>query len=192
MAAVAATMQPPDEEYLTRFKRDVPFLGVIEYVDKSYQKVIGQRTFRSQKPFTAGAGPTIELQGITLNLYGLSACPTSKNISVYIYNGPCSGAAPQYLNTELSLSPVLLCRVFESAANKRVQDATCFTLYKVLETEIVHNLEDALLKVGAVTLTRDKEGKPLRPDLIAAEEHAKRKQTLLWNPAALEVIGTAR
>ena len=190
--AMGATMTAPDEDYIKRFQRDAPFLAVIEYVDKNYRQVVGQRTFRSQRFFRAGAGATIELQGITLNLYGLSACQSNQNISVYIYNGPCSSAAAQYINTELSLSPILLCRVFESFADKRVQDATCFTLYTVLETEIVHNLEEAILKVGAVKLTRDEKGKPLRPELSAAEQYAKEKQTLLWNPAAASATGAAQ
>lgn len=187
--ASAETMQPPTEDYLRRFKRDAPFLAVIEYVDKDYQRVIGQRTFRSQKPFGAGDGVTIPLQGLTLNLYGLSACQSDQVISVYIYRGPCSQAGQQYLGTELKLSPLLLCRVFVSQANKPVQDATCFTLYKVLDAEIVHNVEAAILKVGAVKLSRDTDGKPLRPDLLAAEDYAREKQTLLWNPELAKMPG---
>ncbi|GGB09332.1 hypothetical protein GCM10011491_41640 [Brucella endophytica] len=182
-------MIPPDDAYFERFKRDAPFVAVIEYVDAGYTRVTGQRTFRSQKPFKAGAGATIQLQGMNLNLYGLSACPSKRDISVYVYSGPCDQAAPQYINTELSLSPMLLCRVFESQADKPLQDATCFTLYRVLDTEIIHNLEDAVLRVGAVMLTRDKEGRPLRPDLETSEQFAREKQTLLWNPSAAAALG---
>ena len=99
---------------------------------------------------------------------------------------------PRYIDTELSLSPILLCRSFLKYANEPVQDATCYSLYTVGDTAIVHNVEAALLEIGAGFLTKDKNGKPLRPDLIDAEAKARAKKTLLWSDQAKSAMGFAQ
>jgi hypothetical protein len=191
-SAFAAGVEEPSKNYLKRFSIEAPFTAIIEYVDDSYSKVEGQRIFKSDKPFSAGQGPLIALTGVSINLYGVSACPSNSPIQVFVYEGPCSGALPQYINTELSLSPIILCRAFMKYADEPVQDASCFSLFSVGDTSIVHNVEHALLKIGAGFLTRDKDGKALRPDLQDAENYAREKQTLLWNEGAKQAMGLAQ
>ncbi len=188
-SAFAASVEEPSKAYLKRFPIEAPFTVIIEYVDEAYSKIEGQRIFKSDKPFAAGQGSLIKLTGISLNLYGLSACPSDKPIAAFVYEGPCSGALPRYIDTELSLSPIVLCRSFLKYANDPVQDATCYSLYTVGETAIVHNVEAALLEIGAGVLTRDKDGKALRPDLTEAEAHARAKKTLLWSDEAKGAMG---
>jgi hypothetical protein len=188
-ATSALALEDPDKPYLRRFPIKDNFTAIIEYVDPTGEKVVGQRLFSSPTAFKAGTGPTISLQGVTLNLYGLSACRSADPIQVFIYQGPCNGAAPKYITDELEQSPILLCRAFVEYAKEAVQDATCSTLYTVANVSIIHNFESSLLRVGAVTLTRDDTGKPLRPDLEEDEDYAKEKETLLWNPQAASAAG---
>lgn len=188
-SAAAFALDEPDKAYLRRFTINDNFTAIIEYVDKTGKAIESQRTFSSPTPFKAGAGPTVALQGITINLFGLSACKSPDPIQVYIYDGPCNEAVTQYANTELSLSPILICRAYAKYAKEPVQDATCWNLYAVADISIVHSFEGALLRTGAATLTRDDKGQPLRPDLVEDEDYAKGKQTLLWNPAAAAVTG---
>lgn len=188
--ATAESIKEPTKEYLGRFTIEAPFTAILEYVDDEYSKVEGQRIFKSSKPFASGGSALIRLKGIFLNLYGLSACPSDASIEVYIYSGKCSDALPTYLQTELSMSPILICRVFMKYANEKIQDATCWTLFSMGDVGVVHNTEGALLETGAGFLTRDKDGKVLRPDLIPHENHARAKGTLIWSDnakAAMEV-----
>ena len=188
-SAAAETLDDPAKSYLNRFAVESPFTGIIEYVSDDYSRVEGQRIFSSAQPFASGGGATIKFGGITVNLYGVSACPSDAPIQVFIYQGPCNGALPQYIDTELSLSPIVICRAFKKYAELAVQDATCWSLYTVGDAAIVHNVEEALLKVGAGIATRRDDGSLLRPDLADAEMFARKKESLLWNPAAAAALG---
>lgn len=187
--AAAQSITEPTKYYLRRFTIEAPFTAIIEYVDADYSKVEGQRIFKSQKPFAPKGAALIGLQGVDLNLYGLSACPSDASIEAYIYSGKCSGALPTYLKTELSLSPIILCRVFMKYAEEPVQDATCWNLFSMGDVGIIHNTEGALLETGAGFLTRDKDGKILRPDLVRHENYAREKKTLIWSDNAKAAMG---
>ena len=185
----AQSINEPTKEYLRRFTITAPFTAIIEYVDKNYSKVEGQRVFNSMKPFAPAGGATIGLQGVKLNLYGLSPCPSDATIEAFIYSGKCSAALPTYIRTELNLSPILICRVFMKYANEPVQDATCWNLFSMGDVGVVHNTEGALLETGAAFLTRDKDGIVLRPDLIGHENYARQKGTLIWSHGAKRAMG---
>jgi len=187
--ATTAQVPPVTENYLKSLSTSEHYQAIIEYVDGD--KIIGRRSFTSEQPFHSGAGVSISLTGIELNLYGLSACPSDVIINAYIYDGPCSAAASQYLETELSFSSLLLCRVASSQAEQPRQWASCYALQQMLGVEITQNLEEILLMTGAAYLTRDEAGQPLRKDLIAAEQHARDKQTLIWAPEAEAAWGVA-
>lgn len=191
-ATSAYALDDPDKAYLRRFTITEPFTAIIEYVDDTGQNIVGQRTFASATSFTSTPTAGISLTGITLNLYGLQVCQSSEPIQVYIYHGPCNGAAQQYMDQEMEQSPIIICRVFMKYAKEQHQDATCWTLYTVADIAIVHNFEDALVRVGAVTLARDDKGNALRPDLEDAEQYAKDKESLLWNPNAASVANLPR
>lgn len=185
----AQSIDDPTKEYLRRFTIEAPFTAIVEYVDSSYSKVEGQRVFKSNKPFAPAGAATISLQGVKLNLYGLSPCPSDASIEAYIYSGKCSAALPTYLRTELNLSPVIICRVFMKYANEPVQDATCWNLFSMGDVGVVHNTEGALLETGAGFLTRDKDGNVLRPDLVQYENYARQKRTLIWSDNAKAAMG---
>jgi len=189
IGTAAAQVPPITENYLKSLSNADHYLAIIEYVDEN--GITGRRTFESDQPFKSGAGVSISLTGIELNLYGISACPSDVIINVYIYDGPCSAAASQYLETELSFSSLLLCRVASSQAKQPRQWASCHALKQMLGVEISQNLEEILLLTGAAYLTRDEAGQPLRKDLIAAEQHAREKQTLIWAPEAEAAWGVA-
>jgi len=182
LGTAAAQVPPITENYLKSLSVEGYYQAIIEYVDES--GITGRRTFTSEQPFQSSAGVSISLTGIELDLYGLSACPSDVIINVYIYDGPCSAAASQYLETELSFSSLVLCRVASSQAEQPRQWASCYALKQMLGVEINQNLEEILLMTGAAYLTRDDAGQPLRKDLIAAEQHAREKQTLIWAPEA--------
>ena len=187
--AAAQSLDDPNKEYLRRFTITAPFTAIIEYVDNNYSKVEGQRVFKGNKPFAPSGAATIGLQGVKLNLYGLSPCPSDAAIEAYIYSGKCSAALPTYLRTELSLSPILICRVFMKYANEPTQDATCWNLFSVGDVGVIHNTESALLETGAGFLTRDEDGNILRPDLIEFENYARKKGTLIWSESAKQAMG---
>jgi|GEM_PF-5058149 len=189
LGTAAAQVPPITENYLKSLSVEEHYQAIIEYVDEG--GIIGRRSFTSDQPFQSGAGISISLTGIELDLYGLSACPSDVIINVYIYDGPCSAAASQYLETELSFSSLVLCRVASSQAEQPRQWASCYALKQMLGVEISQNLEEILLMTGAAYLTRDDAGQPLRKDLIAAEQHARDKQTLIWAPEAKAAWGVA-
>lgn len=191
-SASAETLDDPTKFYLKRFALESPFTAIVEYVSDDYARVEGQRIFRGKAPFKSAGSATIDLGSLTLNLFGVSACGSDVPIQVFIYQGPCSAALPQYIETELSLSPILICRAFKKYADLPMQDATCWSLYTVGTAAIVHNVEEALLKVGAGLATRREDGTLLRPELADAENFAREKSSLLWNPAAAAAGGNVR
>jgi hypothetical protein len=182
-------IEPVTEDYVMRFAQDASFIVVIEYVDSTSSKIEGQRTFHRDQPFQAGQGVTIDLGAMSLNLYGLSACPSDASIDVASYTGPCSGMVTHYINSQLSLSPLVVCRVFTKYAEDALQDASCDHVFAALGERVLLNFDAVLVQVGAVTLTRGENGAPFRPDLVADEDLAKGKQTGLWNPAAVHLAG---
>jgi len=189
LGAAIAQVPPITENYLKFLSTADHYQAIIEYVDEN--RIIGRRSFTSDQPFKSGQSVSISLTGIELDLYGISTCPSDVIINVYIYDGPCSAAASQYLETELSFSSLVLCRVASSQAEQPRQWASCYALKQMLGVEISQNLEEILLMTGAAYLTRDDAGQPLRKDLIAAEQHARDKQTLIWAPEAEAAWGVA-
>jgi endonuclease YncB( thermonuclease family) len=183
-SAIGQNLSDPDKAYLSRYAGSHAHVAVVEYLDPAGARVEGQRTFTSDKPFMAGQGATIPLQGLTLRLFGIEACPTDRVIEVAVYQGPCSGALTEYLNGELKAAPIILCRAFATEQAKPVQDATCWNRYRLGPVDLVNHTESALLETGAARLVRNDRGEPLRPELEPAEAKARAKGSIIWNPRA--------
>ncbi|AQT48009.1 hypothetical protein [Bartonella choladocola] len=163
------------------------YQAIIEYMDKG--KITDRRVYNSSVPYKSGTGISISLPDTQLILYGISSCPSDVLINAYVFKGPCSNAARQYLDTELSISHKLTCRAYLSQANQPYQSVTCQTQSWLLGTEITHNLEDLLVRTGTAYVTRNDKGELLRQDLASSENQARAKKTIIWSPEAAEAWG---
>ena len=76
---------------------------------------------------------------------------------------------------------VLFCRAFISEQTAPVQDVTCYGYYNYPGAmDTVDNLEEQLLSLGAVRLTKKADGSFERPDLTEAQEIGQKGSYGMW------------
>lgn len=144
---------------------------VIEYYDGG-GKVVDRKGFASAVGFKAGSPTDVQVsREITLHLYGLEPCRGEMVNQRENFAGRCADFATQQLQILLKSPKVLFCRAFLTEKNAPRQDATCFGYYNFPGSlDTVDNLEEQLVSLGALRLSRKPDGSLMRPDLTDAEK----------------------
>ncbi len=143
---------------------------VVEYYDPA-GKVVGRKGFASPSGFRAKSPVDIAVDaGVGLHLYGLEPCRGEMVNQREGFAGSCGDFARQELDIMLKAAKVIFCRAFLTERNAPLQDATCFGYYNYPGTlDAVDNLEEELVSLGALRLSKKQDGALMRPDLADAE-----------------------
>jgi hypothetical protein len=143
---------------------------VVEYYDPA-GKVVDRKGFASRNGFRAKSPVDIAVDaGVGLHLYGLEPCRGEMVNQREGFAGSCGDFARQELDIMLKAAKVIFCRAFLTERNAPLQDATCFGYYNYPGTlDAVDNLEEELVSLGALRLSKKRDGALMRPDLADAE-----------------------
>lgn len=144
---------------------------VVEYYDPA-GKVVDRRGFASANGFAAVTPVEIAIDPKTrLHLYGLEPCAGDMVNQKEGFAGTCADYARQQLAILVKTAKVIFCRAFLTERDAALQDATCFGYYNFPGSlDSVDNLEEQLVSLGALRLSKKPDGTPMRPDLSAAEK----------------------
>jgi hypothetical protein len=154
---------------------------VLEYYDGGGKSLVGKQTFTSLERARFVSGTNYRFgQSVTLNAWGVSPCQHDRRLTDAKFDGPCREFVQEGLNAILRSGPVMLCRAFVDQQDKPIKNASCFILVNYASVYGVTKIEDYLVSGGYVSLMRDAEGKPLRPDLAEDERIAKGFGRGLW------------
>jgi hypothetical protein len=148
---------------------------VMEYYDGD-KRVALRKGYASTSPFHAASGVDISLDAQTsLRLYGLQPCQGEIVNRSENFTGSCEDFARGQLEILVRTARVLLCRAFLSDENAIRKDVTCFGYYNFPGSlDSVDNIEEQMLSLGALRLSRKPDGTLLRPDLAASETIGRR------------------
>jgi hypothetical protein len=143
---------------------------VIEYYDDQ-KSVVARKGYASAGGFRATSPTDFTVNDrISLHLFGLEPCQGDMVNLHEGFSGGCQDFARAQLAIELKAAKVLYCRAFLTQENAATQDATCFGYYYYPGSlNTVLNIEEYLVSLGALRLSRNTDGSLLRPDLVGAE-----------------------
>jgi hypothetical protein len=144
---------------------------VVEYYDPA-GKVIDRRGFASTSGFAVKTSVDIAIDPHTsLHLYGVEPCAGDMVNHKEGFAGTCADYARQELEIMVRTAKVIFCRAFITERDVPLQDATCFGYYNFPGSlDSVDNLEEQLVSLGALRLSKERDGTPMRPDLSEAEK----------------------
>lgn len=144
---------------------------VVEYYDPK-GKVVDRKGFASANGFAVETAVEIAIDPKTrLHLYGLEPCAGDMVNQKEGFAGTCADYARQQLAILVKTAKVIFCRAFLTEREASLQDVTCFGYYNYPGSlDSVDNLEEQLVSLGALRLSKKPDGTPMRPDLSAAEK----------------------
>ncbi|WP_104827922.1 hypothetical protein [Rhizobium sp. NXC24] len=168
---VIAAAGAVDEAYVKSFAAPGKTVLIVEYYNGD-RKVVGRRGFASATGFKVASPTDIAVADkVRLHLFGLEPCVGEMVNRKENFAGRCEDFAREQLAILLKSPKVLFCRAFVSEENAPLQDATCFGYYNYPGTlDTVDNIEEQLLSLGAVKLSKKPDGTLMRPDLAGAEK----------------------
>lgn len=143
---------------------------VMEYYDGN-KKIALRKGYASTSAFEAVSGVDIGLDAqARLRLYGLEPCEGEMVNRAENFAGSCEDFARGQLQILVRTARVLLCRAFLSDETAARKDVTCFGYYNFPGSlDSVDNIEEQMLSLGALRLSKRPDGSLLRPDLAASE-----------------------
>ncbi|WP_426124480.1 hypothetical protein [Pararhizobium sp. PWRC1-1] len=144
---------------------------IVEYYDPN-GKVVDRMGFASAQGFGVKTPVDIAIDTKTgLHLYGLEPCTGDMVNQREGFAGTCADYAREQLEIMVKTAKVLFCRAFLTERDAPLQDATCFGYYYYPGSlDSVANLEEQLVSLGALRLSKKADGTPMRPDLAKAEK----------------------
>jgi hypothetical protein len=155
---------------------------VLEYHDASGKGLVDKQTYTSPERAQSVSGTSFRFgASLALNAWGVSPCQHDRRLTDAKFDGPCRDFVREGLNAILRSGPVMLCRAFADQRDKPVKNASCFILVNYASVYGVTKVEEYLVSGGYVSLIRDADGKPLRPDLSDDERIAKGFGRGLWS-----------
>jgi hypothetical protein len=159
-----------DADYVRSLAAPGKTVLVVEYYD-GQKTVVARQGFASAKGFAPISSTDFKVDDhVSLHLFGVEPCQGDFVNRREGYSGHCEDFATTHLAIKLKAAKVLYCRAFLTEEKASVQDATCWGYYYYPGSlDSVDNLEEQLLSIGALRLSRKADGTPLRPDLAAAE-----------------------
>ena len=144
------------------YNRDGTLASTRTFPQKAYMQAVSSQPGRIA--FAGQGTPTVAL-------YGLSPC---RRAGAFQFSGErftCASLWQEQLNDNLFGTQAVLCRAYVDQEDRPVQEATCIRADEgpgKLAGGIV--IDDTLVGLGSAVLVRDPGGKPLRPELTAAEK----------------------
>jgi hypothetical protein len=170
-----------DENYVKSLAAPGKTVLVVEYYDGEGD-VAARKGFASAAGYKALSGTDFRVDGnIAVHLYGLEACKGDVVNRSEDFSGSCADYAKRQLEIVLQSPKVLFCRAFITEVNAPVQNATCYGYYNYPGAmDAVMMLEEQLVSVGGVRLSRKADGTPERPDLLQAEDIGKKGSYGIW------------
>ena len=173
---ISATFAAPniDKAYIRSLASPGKVVLVIEYYDGS-GKVAKRAGYASASGFTAISPTDFKVDDKTsLHLYGLEPCDGDMVNRREAYSGSCDGYAEEQLSIMLKSPKVIFCRAFVSEEHRPVQDATCYGYYNFPGSlDSIDMFEEQLVSLGALRLSKGKDGTLLRRDLGQAQDIGK-------------------
>ncbi|WP_348642663.1 hypothetical protein [Neorhizobium sp. P12A] len=159
-----------DADYVRSLAAPGKKVLVIEYYD-GQKTVVARQGYASAKGFAPISPTDFRVDDrVSLHLFGVESCQGDFVNKREGYSGSCEDFARTHLAIELKAAKVLYCRAFLTEEKASVQDVTCWGYhYYPGSLDSVDNMEEQLLSIGALRLSRKADGTPLRPDLISAE-----------------------
>ena len=144
---------------------------VIEYYD-GQKSVVARKGYASAKGFEATSPTDFKVDDkFSVHLFGVEPCQGDMVNQTEGFSGRCDDFAKEQLSIKLKAAKVLYCRAFLSEEKATTQDGTCFGYYNYPGTlDTVDNLEEQLVSLGALRLSKKPDGSPMRPDLEDAEK----------------------
>ncbi|WP_245441305.1 hypothetical protein [Neorhizobium sp. T7_12] len=144
---------------------------MIEYYD-GQKSVVARKGYASVGGFQAVSATGFKVDDKTrLHLFGLEPCSGEMVNRREGFAGSCDDFAKEQLAIKLKAAKVLYCRAFASEQGAAIQDVTCFGYYHYPGTlDAIDNVEEHLVSLGALRLSKKADGAFLRPDLVAAEK----------------------
>lgn len=181
LATHAFAAPPVNKDYIRSLAAPGKTVLVVEYYDGT-GKVANRKGYATASGFKAKSGTDFQIdEGTTLHLYGLQPCKGDLVNRAENYSGTCEDFAKTQLQTMLESPKVLFCRAFISEQSAPVQDATCYGYYNYPGAmDTVDNLEEQLLSLGAVRLSKKPDGQFERPDLTPAQEIGQKGSYGMW------------
>ncbi|CAN7697082.1 hypothetical protein [Neorhizobium tomejilense] len=170
-AIPAAAGGQVDPAYLKSLAAPGKSVLVVEYYDPG-GKIVDRKGFASATGFEVRSPVDIAVDAkTTLRLYGLQPCIGDVVNQKEGFVGTCSDYAKQQLQTLVRAAKVVFCRAFLTEKNAVTQDVTCFGYYDYPGSlDAVDNIEEQLVSLGALRLSKKQDGSFLRPDLEPAEK----------------------
>ncbi|WP_183940431.1 hypothetical protein [Rhizobium paranaense] len=171
MSVAASATGAVDAAYVKSFAAPGKTVLIVEYYNGD-RKVVGRKGFASATGFKVASPTDIAVDDkVRLHLFGIEPCVGEMVNRKENFAGKCEDFAREQLAILLKSPKVLFCRGFVSEENAPIQDATCFGYYNYPGTlDTVDNIEEQLLSLGAVKLSKKPDGTPMRPDLAGAEK----------------------
>ena len=182
LAGPAMALGDPTNAELEALRQANTNVLVIEYYDVGGKTLVGKQTFTSPERAQFANGTSYRFgPSLILNAWGVAPCSHDRRLTDATFDGPCREFVREGLNAILRSGPVMLCRAFADQQDKPVKNASCFILVNYASVYGVTKVEEYLVSGGYVSLARDADGKPLRPDLVDEERIAKGFGRGLWS-----------
>jgi endonuclease YncB( thermonuclease family) len=182
LVSPAAALSDPTNAELEALRQANANVLVLEYYNADGKSLVAKQSFTSPERAQFSNGTSYRFgQSLTLNAWGVSPCQHDRRLTDAKFDGPCREFVREGLNAILRSGPVMLCRAFADQQDKPVKNASCFILVSYASVYGVTKVEEYLVSGGYVSLIRDADGKPLRPDLADDERIAKGFGRGLWS-----------
>ena len=171
IAAPCCAAETIDPAYVKSMAAPGKTVLIVEYYDPD-GKVVDRKGFASAQGFVVKTPVEIGIDTKTaLHLYGLEPCTGDMVNQREGFAGTCADYARQQLEIMVRSAKVLFCRAFLTERDAPLQDATCFGYYYYPGSlDSVNNLEEQLVTLGALRLSRKADGTLMRPDLSKSEK----------------------
>ncbi|WP_246617985.1 hypothetical protein [Rhizobium populisoli] len=169
--ASASAASQVDGTYVRSLAAPGKTVLVIEYYD-GQKSIVGRIGFASANGFQPVSPTTFNVDDrVSLQLFGVEPCQGDMVNRTEGFAGRCDDFAKGQLAIKLKAARVLYCRAFVSEQGARSQDVTCFGYYHYPGTlDTIDNIEEQLVSLGALRLSKKAGGGVLRPDLVQAEK----------------------
>lgn len=181
LVAQALAAPPVNKDYIRSLAAPGKTVLVIEYYDGT-GKVADRKGYATATGFKAISATGFRVDEATaLHLYGIQPCNGDLVNRAEDYSGTCEEFGKRQLQVMLQSPKVLFCRAFISEQTAPVQDVTCYGYYNYPGAmDAVDNLEEQLLSLGAVRLTKKADGSFERPDLTEAQQIGQKGSYGMW------------
>ncbi|RWE64105.1 MAG: hypothetical protein E5W94_30840 [Mesorhizobium sp.] len=182
-ATPALSVEDINKDYIKSLAAPGKTVLVVEYYDGG-GKVVDRKGYTSATGYNAVSPTDFKVdEKTTLHLYGVQPCQGDMVNRNEGYSGSCDEFAERELQVMLKSAKVLFCRAFVSEQNSPTQNATCYGYYNYPGSlDSVDMLENELVSLGALRVSKKPDGSPERSDLDEAQRIGKQGYGMWADP----------